>query len=52
MYRDLTGHHLPSIAGSIICQAFVPTPLLPKAQLFLYLALRLLRLDTEPATKE
>lgn len=35
MHRGLTGHHVPSIAGGVNCQAFVPTPLPPEPALSL-----------------
>ncbi|MGM8851193.1 Fic family protein [Salinicola halophyticus] len=35
MHRGLTGHHLPSIAGGVNCQAFVPAPLPPDPPLSL-----------------
>lgn len=33
MHRGLTGHYVPSIAGGISCQAFVPQPLPPSPAL-------------------
>lgn len=35
MRRGLTGHHVPSIAGGVNCQAFVPAPLPPTPPLSL-----------------
>ena len=33
MERGLSGHYLPSIAGGIACQAFIPAPLPPEPAL-------------------
>ncbi|WP_136065303.1 Fic family protein [Modicisalibacter radicis] len=35
MHRGLTGHHVPSIAGGVNCQAFVPAALPPEPPLSL-----------------